>query len=195
MIRLPPILRPRLTWRYVLRASVVLYVSYCFLFSSPLFASNLPKYTGNYAVGTIDVEVPCKQRVISGLMRKDNGEPALKLDTVLFSLYSPVDKAWKVKPFHDWVSKPISVTAEGYASFGHINNFFTNSFLTASLWGLVGGIKIPAFVDVELHKVTIKPKLPDEVLWDAIEGESNSAPLPVMIFSHGFASSRTDYTH
>ena len=98
MIRFPHVLRPRVTWRYLLGASVVLYVSYCFLFSSPLLASKLPQHTGPYVVGTIDVEVPCEHRVINDLRRKDTGEPAFELDTVLFSVYYPADGAWKAKP-------------------------------------------------------------------------------------------------
>ena len=195
MIRLPPVLRPRLTWRYILGASVALYVSYCFLFSSTLFASNLPQHTGPYTVGTIDIEIPCEQREISDLNRKDTREPAFKLDTVLFSIYYPAENAWKTKPKHYWVPKPVSLTAEGYASFGHINNFITNSILTASLWGLIGGIQISAFVDIDLNESAPKFATQGSGLQEVAADAYSEGSLPVFVFSHGFASSRTDYTH
>lgn len=46
---------------------------------SPLFASNLPQYTGQYDVGTIDLEVPCDSRKISEAVFKANGEPAFQV--------------------------------------------------------------------------------------------------------------------
>ena len=89
MLRLPPVLRPRLTVKYVLCSVVVIYVLYCFLFSSPLFASNLSRYTGPHEVGTIDIEAPCEERSISDFKLKGSGDPAFPLSTVLFSLYYP----------------------------------------------------------------------------------------------------------
>jgi platelet-activating factor acetylhydrolase len=192
MLRLPPSLRPRLTWRYILCSIIVVYVSNCFLFSSPLFASRLPRYTGPYAVGTIDIEALCAQRSIGEFKRKGSGDPALPLDTVLFSLYYPATNLRTSKPLHYWIPKPISITAEGYLRFGHVNNFVTNSILTGALWSLAGGITIPAAVDIPLDS-------PIPIL--EIEGgskfgnEKNGNSFPVFVFSHGFASSRTDYTH
>ena len=157
MLRVPPILSPRLTVRYLLFSALAIYVFYCFLFASPLLASNLPRYTGPYAVGTIDIEAPCEQRGISPFKLKGSGDPSLPLDTVLFSLYYPATDLRKSKPRHYWVPKPVSVTAEGYLRFGHVNNFFTNSIVTAGLWSLAGGITIPAAVDVPNRSTTSDP--------------------------------------
>lgn len=193
MLRLPPILRPRLTWKYVVCSGLFLYVSYCFLFSSPLLASNLPQYTGPYAVGTIDIESPVEhQRAISGFKRKDTGEPAFPLDTVLFSLYYPATNLRQSKTLHNWIPKPIWVTAEGYLRFGHVNNFVTNGVVTASLWSLAGGITIPAAVDVPLDQPL--PALEVQKS-HGVESATTADGFPILIFSHGFASSRTDYTH
>jgi platelet-activating factor acetylhydrolase len=194
MIRLPPVLRPRLTWKYVLCSGAVLYVAYCFLFSSPLLASNLPQYTGPYAVGTIDVESPVEpRRVISTFKRKDNGEPAFPLDTILVSLYYPATKLRQSRTLHPWIPKPIWVTAEGYLRFGSVDNFVTNGLVTAGLWSLAGGIRIPSAVDVPLETSLSALELQG---FDRVEAvETTADGFPILIFSHGFASSRTDYTH
>jgi platelet-activating factor acetylhydrolase len=83
------------------------------------------------------------------------------------------------------------VTAEGFAKFAHISNFLTNSVFTVALWGLVGSITIPAHVDVPLRQV-----VPDFVFTEYEEGKQDEGEdvFPVIIFSHGMASSRTDYT-
>ena len=193
MLRLPPILRPRLTVKYCLFSAAAVYVSYCFLLSSPLFASNLPKYTGPYAVGTIDVEAPCPRRSTNPFRLKESGDPAFPLDTVLFSLYYPATHLSKAKPRHYWIPKPIWVTGEGYLRFGHVNNFITNNIVTAGLWSLAGGITIPAAVDAPIGQPNAALELQDH---NALAtGLETSDGFPVVVFSHGFASSRTDYTH
>lgn len=45
----------------------------------PLFSTNLPEYTGPYAVGTIDIENPCDRRIISDINFKATGEPAFQV--------------------------------------------------------------------------------------------------------------------
>ena len=195
MIPLPPVLRPRLTWRYFLGASVVLYVSYCFLFDSPFFASKLPRHNGAYAVGTIDVEMPVQQKTVSSFKLKATGEPAFKLDTVLFSLYYPADLVGKSKPWHYWIPKPISITAEGYASFGRINNFITNGILAGALWSVAGGLQIPVNVDMPIHQAAPQVEFQDSKLPQVSSTIGTEQGYPVLVFSHGFASSRTDYTH
>ncbi|OLN81905.1 Platelet-activating factor acetylhydrolase 2, cytoplasmic [Colletotrichum chlorophyti] len=174
-------LKPRLTWRYVVSALVVLYVFYCIIFQSPLFASNLPAYTGPFEVGAIDVEVPVRTpRKTSDWVLASNGKPAFELETVLFTLYYPAAQDAKSDNHHPWVPKPVSLTAEGYARAAHFNNFISRPVFTFALWAIAGSIKIPAMVDVPLmHKD--KDGKPDR--------------NTVVIFSHGQASSRTDYTH
>ena len=96
------------------------------------------------------------------------------------------------KPKHLWVPKPLALTAEGYARFAHINNFVTNGIFTLGLWALTGSTAIPASVDVPLHESppTFQPTWAEEgKLEEGLDG------FPVIVFSHGMASSRTDYTH
>ncbi|KAJ9602593.1 hypothetical protein H2200_012786 [Cladophialophora chaetospira] len=180
------IVHPRATWRYILCVGLATFVVFRGLStSSPLMSSNLPQYTGPYNVGTIDVEVPVETRSINNATFREGGHAAFKLETVLFTLYYPATKgAVSSKPHHLWVPKPLSITGQGYARFAHISNFVTDSLFTFGLWGLVGGTKIPAHVDVPLHG---SPDFHNEPL-------TTEDGFPVMIFSHGMASTRTDYT-
>lgn len=178
------ILRPRLTVGYVLCSLVVLYVLYCYIIWSPLFASKLPKYTGPFDVGAIDVEVPVQdpRTVVEGVFKKD-GKSAFDLDTVLFTIYYPAAKGSRSSHAnHRWFPKPISLIAEGYATAAHFNNFFSRGLFTFTLWGLAASIKIPAKVDVPLLEQT--------------KGDENDRheQFPLVVLSHGDISSRTDYT-
>jgi platelet-activating factor acetylhydrolase len=177
--RLPLTLQPRLTWRYLLFSFFLLYILYCLIRGSPLLASKLPRYTGPHEVGAIDLEVPLERpRRTSESVFRSTGKPAFELETVLFTLYHPVAKgARSSKPNHRWIPPPISLTAEGYARFAHVNNFLIRPIFHFALWAIAGSIQIPAKVDVPLL------------------GAETIEKFPVMVFSHGMASSRTDYTH
>ncbi|KKY18171.1 putative paf-acetylhydrolase family member [Phaeomoniella chlamydospora] len=118
-------------------------------------------------------------RLISDAVYKHNGLPAFQLETVLFSLFYPAEKgAISSHPKHFWISKPISLVGEGFARFAHVNNFLFRNLFTFGLWALGGRLQIPAEVDVPLHgsAATIAPV------------------FPMIVFSHGMASSRNDYT-
>ncbi|KYK58910.1 hypothetical protein DCS_00037 [Drechmeria coniospora] len=152
------------------------YVLSCVLRRVPLLASPLPPYTGPHAVGSVDVEVPLPTpRLISHTTFDATGKPAFELESVLFTFYYPVDAAVGPSlPARPWMPKPISLTAEGYAKFAHANIFLIRQLFTLALWLIVGGITVPSRVDAPLL--------------------SSPEPLPVVVFSHGMASSRTDYT-
>lgn len=79
MLRLPPVLRPRWTWRYVVGATAATYLIYCFLFASPLFSSRLPHYTGPHAVGAIDLEAPVEPRRAHEARFKHDDKPAFQV--------------------------------------------------------------------------------------------------------------------
>ncbi|KAI1337665.1 PAF acetylhydrolase [Xylariaceae sp. FL0016] len=199
---MPRVLRPRFTWRYVLCALVVFYALYCFVSSAPLFAQPLPSYSGPHPVGAIDIEVPAASpRLVDTARFKDTKEDAFALQTVLFTLYYPAAGKASRKPRHDWIPRPVSVTAEGYAKFAHINNFFTNAVFSGAIRALVGGIQIPASVDVPLAETTDSSSTTaaSEFPFDGEETEkvlaADNDSIPVVVFSHGMASSRTDYTH
>lgn len=159
----------------------------------------MPAVTGTYKVGAIDVEVPVEEpRLISDAVFKDTKQPAFELETVLFTLYYPATpKGWKRRPGHYWVEKPLSLTAEGYTRFAHINNFVTRNIFTGVMGLLVGNTRIPAMVDAPL----ISPEEPllhhpaDEIPVFSHPRDFGIDPLPVIVFSHGMASSRTQYSH
>ncbi|KAI8297333.1 hypothetical protein K4K59_003510 [Colletotrichum sp. SAR11_240] len=174
------LLKPRVAWGYIIWTFIGLYVLYCLIIRSPLLASKLPGYSGRYGVGAIDVEVAvASPRKTSDLVFKD-GKAAFELETVLFTLYYPTIKDVRGRrPRHYWIPKPVSLTAEGYARAAHFNNFISRPIFTFALWAIAGSITIPAEVDVPL------------VPLDDKSGER----FPVVVLSHGQASSRTDYTH
>lgn len=182
--------RPRWSVKSVLCSAVAFYVLIHLLFDMPLLSSKLPQPTGQFNVGTIDIEVPCERRT-PNVVNKE-GEQAFELDTVLFSLYYPTNKDAVSKTHHPWIPKPLSLKGEGYARFVGINNFLTNNLFTFGLWSLVGSTEIPAHVDTPLHG-TFKTYLNYEAE-HPLDGDYGRPTFPVIVFSHGMASSRTDYT-
>lgn len=126
------LLRPRFTIGYILFSIAALYVLYCYIVGSPLFASRLPHYTGPYRVAAIDVEVAVPEpRQVGDAVFKDNRQPAFMLDTVLFTLYYPAASGLKsAQPRHKWFPKPISLTARGYAIAAHFDNWFSRPLFT-----------------------------------------------------------------
>jgi platelet-activating factor acetylhydrolase len=115
----------------------------------------------------------------------------LQVETVLFTLYYPsTNGIISTKEHHLWVPRPLGVVGAGYARFAHISNVVTDSIFTFALWLLVGRTRIPAQVDVPLHGSMVSLQTPS----NTTQAVSSSDTFPVMVFSHGFASSRTQYT-
>ncbi|KAH6632504.1 platelet-activating factor acetylhydrolase, isoform II-domain-containing protein [Chaetomium tenue] len=182
----------------------VIYALYCYLFSKPLLAHPLPQHTGPYAVGTIDIEAPVSPpRVIHEARFKGTNEKAFELETVLFSLYYPVTHDTAASSAqtkrHPWVPRPISLRAQGYARAAHISNWFADKLFTLGINALVGGITIPAAVDAPLSdyaRPTSQEKLTKNEKQHAQPNKNGpSGGYPVIIFSHGTVSARTDYSH
>ena len=135
--------------------------------------------------------MPCEKRQIGNATFKATGEPAFELETVLFTLYYPAVKEWKTeKSPHLWVEN-IGNHAEGYARFAHINNAVTNSVFGWALWALVGSTTIPAHVDIPIHGA--QNSFQDYEVEQPLD-EYGLPKFPVIVFSHGMASSRTSYT-
>lgn len=182
-------------WRWTIKrallAAVAFYFAVCFLFDMPFFSSKLPDYSGPYSVGVVDVEAPVQtRRNVSDVVFKDSGKPAFDLETVLFSVYYPAVQEFKsTKPHHPWVSN-IPQHAEGYARFAGISSSILNNIFSFAMWTLVGSTTVPANVDVPLHGSVGRQQYSPEIPID----DYGLPKFPVIVFSHGMASSRTSYT-
>ncbi|KAK1756321.1 platelet-activating factor acetylhydrolase, isoform II-domain-containing protein [Echria macrotheca] len=204
-----PIPRPPrkrgIAWKIITLFAAAVYFLYCFVTSQPLFAHPLPQHTGPYAVGAIDIEAPVSPpRLVDPAIFKDTSDRAFELETVLFTVYYPTTYAAASQSHthrHPWIPRPLSLRAEGYARAAHISNKVTDAIFTAALRVLVGSITIPAAVDAplsdratrETRYVTSWDK--DETQEQILEHDENAGGHPVIIFSHGTVSSRTDYSH
>ncbi|KAK0883766.1 hypothetical protein LTR87_002506 [Friedmanniomyces endolithicus] len=185
-------LRPRWTIKYALAAMALSSFALYSVLDMPLLSNRLPPYTGEYKVGTIDIEVPVERQNLSKAVFNHGRKPAFELETVLFSLYYPAVKdARSRKPKHLWFPKPIALQAEGYAKLAKVSNFFTNRIFALGLWTLAGSLTIPAAVDVPIVG-TVK-NYRDYETEHPID-DYGLPEYPIIVFSHGFASSRTDYT-
>ncbi|KAL2814250.1 platelet-activating factor acetylhydrolase, isoform II-domain-containing protein [Aspergillus granulosus] len=141
----------------------------------PALSKELPPYTGPYRVGAVDIEAPCDGRLVHAATHLCDGQAAFQLDTVLFTLYYPAAPDAPVTlPRHRWLLEPARLRGEGFARFVNISNWVVDRVFAFLLWALVGSIRIPADVDRET--------------------EGPSSRYPVVVFSHGMAASRTDYT-
>lgn len=173
--------RPRLSLRYLVLAPLCIYTLYCTLRGVPLLASPLPSYTGPHGVGAIDIELPLRDGPVrvSDAVFKSSREPAFDVETVLLTVYYPTDRSFRsAHPRYRWIPEPVSLTAEGFARVAHLDNFITRPVFTFLLWAVAGSITIPAEVDAPLFT-----------------GHGDTSRLPVTVFSHGMASSRSDYTN
>ncbi|KAG6364654.1 hypothetical protein INS49_006257 [Diaporthe citri] len=197
-----PLLRPRLTFRYVLFSIAALWVTYRVLVSQPLLSNRLPGYTGPYRVGAVDVEYPLEtpRRVSDARFKsKSDGDYAFEVETVLFTLYYPTSHKARgsAAEKYYWFPKPVSATAKGYARFLGMDNFLFRGVLTGGLWLVASGIQIPAEVGAPLIPPAelLNINGTGGELGSVADEDEDGQKLPVMIFTHGMLSSRTDYTH
>ncbi|PHH62823.1 hypothetical protein CDD81_6623 [Ophiocordyceps australis] len=145
----------------------------------------LPAYTGPHGVGTADIELALDSPLNMSDIQLGSGAQVFSLKTVLFTLYYPAAPgAVSSLPQHEWLSRPISLRARGYARFAHVDFAPIRYLFTFALWAFAGAVRIPAAVDV--------PLVPLDK--EAQEASARNARLPVVVFSHGMASSRTDYS-
>lgn len=83
------------------------------------------------------------------------------------------------------------MTSKGYARLARISSSITDAVFTGALWTLAGGTTIPAAVDVPLHK---SPPSLQSTFIEKGALEEGTDGFPVIVFSHGMASSRTQYS-
>ena len=172
----------------------------------PLYGK-LPKYSGPYDVGVIDLEIPVRNpRHFSNIKREH--KYALTLETVLLTIYYPahLDSAndariQKAISKHNarptWLSRPRDLTARGYGKFASLPQWPTMLFFMMTTWFT----KLPAWRNARLaeHWPQTNKSWHDRDKKDRVIGpvpaEGPNRPVfPLILFSHGLGGNRTCYS-
>lgn len=162
---------------------------------------SLPTYTGPYAVGTMEIEVPvAKPRHFSHIRR--DGRYMLQLETVLMVIYYPAaGRDVKIPKNHGrpsrqlWLGRPRVDIAEGYGNFANAGKAAIPVFLPSMF------TKLPAYRNVPIanHWAPVdnvktsskKVKLQEG---PRPEGAPELPVFPLIMFSHGLGGTRTMYS-
>lgn len=172
----------------------------------PLYG-RLPKYSGPYEVGVIDLEIPAKNPRHFSNIKRDHRH-ALVLETVLLTIFYPahldsatdyrIRKAQSRNVRPTWLVRPRHLTAKGYAKFASLPQFPT------MLWFMMTTVltKLPAYRNARIADHWPEA---DQSWRDPKQGTSTAgqSPLvgpemprfPLILFSHGMGGTRTCYSN
>lgn len=163
-------------------------------------SSRLPRYSGPFSVGSYDLEVPLPKPLIFGTskLKGTNGQPAFQLETVLCTLFYPVNSdvssgKGKGKKYANpyWLERPNSEISAGYLKFaGKHNASKFYSIVLATFVFLFGrSITIPCLSAAPIASGTSAAQASD-----ASSKNEDIEKYKVIIFSHGLAGTRRTYS-
>ena len=143
-----------------------------------LITHSLPLYTGPHSVSTHDLELPISPiSSFSPALLKATHQPALQLNTLLFTLFYPSTHSngngkGERMP---WVERPLARTADGYARFLGKSPWVVRGIV----WLFGRGIRLPVEMDLPLVQ----------------DGGEKDGKAKVVVFSHGLSGNRTTYSY
>lgn len=160
----------------------------------------LPRYSGPYGVGTVDIEVAVQSpRCFSD---KTEHQIHLNLETVLMTIYYPAKLDHDKQNLHrprqkvrrpQWIVGPRTKTTKGYGNTVEIPGFLTLAWFFCTTWFT----QLPAYKDAQLadhwpaptpdRDKTQKRKPPRA---EGPDGTNNPPIFPLIMFSHGICGTR-----